>query len=518
MRNIGSAGEGYFCAWCSSAGLTANKSVSDEHGWDILIELDDPNVIDDPLTMHEGVTEVKVQIKSTDTNKQYVDVELSNLRKMATSVLPTFYILIQFEKHETPSRVYIRHVDKELISEILKKITALKAKEANPKLNKKTMRINFSEEIIPLTPSQLKSRLKTYLGTSAITYTAEKTRHLASAGFEKNLFQVDFKISSPDQLQNLLDASLGKKIDVAVDDLNGHAIRFGQRSPFPKLSASNAVLQILSVVPDDSGRVTFKNIKTGSSFSFLADLYVGINSLLPAEHRKIRIDARLFEIILRLEQHSMHLSTNLDPTTPLCSDDLLKTFKAFHMLWKPVNVALSLDFYSKEIKFTLNSPCGFQNFSHEINILSKISKIKHCFDIDRKIEISLTEINSKIRSIHLFHQVLFETSNDAFLTYAADDGPPLETEVDCFYVASLSIGDYLFVDVIVASGLIEEHTDDSRRIKICARESVYRAYYASAFDSSEITAELEAAIASYKSERIAMDFSPVFFRHLAKGL
>lgn len=41
MRDLGTAGEKYFGMLCAAAGMAANKSETDIHGWDLFAEIDE---------------------------------------------------------------------------------------------------------------------------------------------------------------------------------------------------------------------------------------------------------------------------------------------------------------------------------------------------------------------------------------------------------------------------------------------------------------------------------------------
>jgi hypothetical protein len=68
MRDLGRMGESAFSLWCSSAGLTANRSDVDKEGWDFLVEFQN-NKAENPLLsdIHEAAYTSKVQVKASDS-------------------------------------------------------------------------------------------------------------------------------------------------------------------------------------------------------------------------------------------------------------------------------------------------------------------------------------------------------------------------------------------------------------------------------------------------------------------
>lgn len=144
MGDIGTGGELHFMVLCTDGGLTANKSQTDRHGWDVLIELEQPAGFLSQSTLHEPIIAGSVQVKSTRSKKLTVDVTLSNLRKMATTPLPSFYVLVDYSEGPVPHRAFIRHVDESLIGQILKRVSAHVTDGSGHLLHKKTLRIDFS--------------------------------------------------------------------------------------------------------------------------------------------------------------------------------------------------------------------------------------------------------------------------------------------------------------------------------------------------------------------------------------
>ena len=211
MRDLGKAGEDFFSGLCAISGMTANKAVSDRNGWDLYVEIDEENMFLDAMSLHEGQVETKIQVKTTDGKNKFVDVELSNLKKMVTTPVPAFYVLIGYEGGESPAAAYLYHVDKELIDRVLKKIASLVAVNPKVKLNKRTMRLNFTQSITPLKGSRLREMMVSMIGGKSLKYIEQKTKYLESSGFEQGAHKLSFSIQGDDQLKQFIDMSLGFK-------------------------------------------------------------------------------------------------------------------------------------------------------------------------------------------------------------------------------------------------------------------------------------------------------------------
>ena len=68
-RDVGSMGERCFGIWCSSVGITANKSDIDRTGWDFIVEFPWEKSEKIPKDMLLAPIECKVQVKSTDNRE-----------------------------------------------------------------------------------------------------------------------------------------------------------------------------------------------------------------------------------------------------------------------------------------------------------------------------------------------------------------------------------------------------------------------------------------------------------------
>lgn len=194
-RYIGTAGELIVEQWCALSGITANRSEPDRHGWDLHFEM--PHLANIALAsgLHESNIECKVQVKTTDTKKKTVPVELSNLRSMATSTLPTFYILIELAGGQQVQSAHLLHVDDELCSRILERIRRETAKPGKPNLHKKTMSLDFKNgaKIQPLNGEGLKSHILKFIGPSQADYVIKNRLTSSRAGLSRRAIRLVFK-------------------------------------------------------------------------------------------------------------------------------------------------------------------------------------------------------------------------------------------------------------------------------------------------------------------------------------
>lgn len=133
--------------------LNSHKVVSsppdnDVNGWDCFIEIDLDNN-EYSFENINGSIESKAQIKATYDEKNHVDITLSVLEKLVNSPLPSYIVLLKYNKNKNllngPEEIYLKHIDKEMIYDILKTIHERASKNKDFKKNKSKKRVKFKE-------------------------------------------------------------------------------------------------------------------------------------------------------------------------------------------------------------------------------------------------------------------------------------------------------------------------------------------------------------------------------------
>ena len=516
MRDLGAAGENYFSAWCAASGMTANKSVSDMNGWDVFVEIDQSGDKFDPKLIHEGLIESKIQIKSTDGSKKSVDVELSNLKKMATSALPSFYVLMEFDGSESPKNAYLLHVDSNLSGKILKRVAELLAQDKKVKLNKKKMRLNFTDNIRPLTATKLKEMILNHVGPSYLAYIDQKRIHLLSAGNESH--KVNFSITGDDTFNELIDISLGKKGRIEINNVHGSTLRFGIATDLPKLKSDTAILEMPDVMPDAKGSLSFRDKTSGRILKFPVDLYRSVfNDWIPENLRKMRIDANLFEILMSHQGKLITITINTANIDNFEIEDSLKIYKLIHMLWKPVNITITFDFGGISARANFNPAEGFSDQAHVIEILERVVKIKNHFEIEDLLYVTPTEINANLRQLVQIENLIDGNMHNILLSFPLDIGPDPKTEVECFYVVSLELGGYLFVELVVFYGQIQSPEAGKFCLAPTNKQTLYKTVVKiDGIEQQLLQEEIIESINQHNPIHCTINLTPYFFFQILK--
>ena len=105
IKNLGRWAEDQFAAFCSEAGVAANRSQVDETGWDFLLELPAPRAKFAPPDLQRIETTARAQVKSRLKGALSTDFKLSNARRFAALPEPCFVILaVNRRPNGTPDR------------------------------------------------------------------------------------------------------------------------------------------------------------------------------------------------------------------------------------------------------------------------------------------------------------------------------------------------------------------------------------------------------------------------------
>ncbi|WP_063914669.1 hypothetical protein [Pseudomonas sp. p21] len=488
MGDIGTSGELYFMALCAGDGITANKSQADKNGWDVLVEVDQDATTLTQQTLHEPVITGTVQVKSTRSSSLKVSVTLSNLRKMATSSLPTFYLLMDFTQGPMPSRAFLRHVDEQLIQQILERVNAHLVAGKRDSLHKLKMVIDFGlgQEITLNGSTSLRTEFLRAVGNSQARYTDDKQRFLKTVGYENGSHLMRFNLVGHENLHAMIEASLGRGGPIELQDMQIISKRFGLEDPNSLHHAPIGTLVVEPSAPNAIGILTLRDGRTGDSVEVEAAAYVSpLHAMLPSNAFQIRVDCGLFDWYIRADGSGAKFVSTLDPEAPVKLENLCTYLQAIGMLSCPEGLSVEMDFHGGKSTFMVNDGTSLPGFPGALKVAETLLKTKLAFRDRGLLEVSMTELMRGSRETLEFLAFLNKETT-ARLEFAVD-GKTEPFEGVCLVPLELNVGGSHYLAILAVSGDITPLPDGRFSIPTTHFDTVYKTVLRSHERNAEAT-------------------------------
>ncbi|WP_143103603.1 hypothetical protein [Phytopseudomonas straminea] len=451
-------GESIFSAWCADAGLIPNdSSAADVTGWDFYVEFPFSSS-GGPMDLHRGPCECKVQVKSTDKRKRSLAIKLSNLRRLVTAPMPAFFLFLEFDGGSGVERAYLVHVGEDIISRVLKRIRELGERVA---LNKKTMTISYGEaEQLPVASGNaLREKIVEYVGEDLAKYVSDKSDLLSSAGFEDGCAQMRFTTEGAQNLQDLIDVSIGAKESVPVSSVKGFYRRFGIEDENPFLSLKDGRMEMPSLSPTAVGVIRFKEDVFSVGADFPARLYVSpFNSSVPREMARMRVESDFFDICLNPYTSAAvyNFSFGAGASAGLKQfRDLLIFVGLIASARKKLNCELEFEGYPL-LEFTLKGSKGEFVYEKELEALECAMRLASFFDLGSDVKISLEELVKYADVLHYMDRAL--NLKGAFRVEFGVEGDDFDSSmpVACVVMISVPLGGNVLGAIISVKGNVLE--------------------------------------------------------------
>lgn len=448
-RDLGKLGESWIDVWCSSAGLIANGSAIDKTGWDYYIEfpfLTERNV----LQLHAAAVECKVQVKSTDGNRKYESISLSNLRRLVTAQMPAFFVFLEFDGLENVQRTYVVHVDEFIIKSSLKRINEVIQSEGAEKLNKKTLRIKYDDThlISENNGSCFRDSLISYVKNGMANYLDNKNNILNNVGFDSVVATIKFEVDGRENLECLIDASLGIKTKVNIKNILGRNKRFNIDDANPFVDVNTAILELSDINPYLQGHLNFRSRKINLNVGFTAEMYISsLVQMLPEKSKKFRLSTSFFDLLI------YPLANKVD----FKIKDIADVYFGLNDQRSFVDFLVALDSGKDQIRFEFlvdeknyfsgDIGCDYEGFdSLRIkNSIKDVDRILDLFDFRQDIRVSLNGILRNSDSCSKFNTL---ASLDEVIIKLVIPSADLRLKsgevVYCLSMSVVAIGDFYF--------------------------------------------------------------------------
>jgi hypothetical protein len=419
MKKVGKSGEKTLSKWCVNVDIIATRPDEDERGWDFLLEFpldNEQTYLKDQLATP---IECKVQVKSSNQDKNSDGITISNLHTLVRNPLPVFFLFMEFDGQTDPERTYLVHLDQELASKILKRVRELTLEGKGDHLNKHEMNIQYPESTrLDCNDGRtLKLCIEQHLSMGMGAYQQDKAQWIESVGYEEGNYQVCIKHRS---VSDLVDLSIGVRDELVIDHCAIHPRRFDMVSKEAESKGAGALLKI-----KPRARPVELIFRQDNHFSpginFQGELYAP-PMFFTLEEYSANLDsfkARLvfddFVMIFVPQESGTTISFSLDLCKKMSLSKLEKGLRLSEMMSSRSKLFLEILFVEEDrqsVKLDFFGACivdGFhQKIIEDLAILKSVIEIcRHYSFSPEEIDISLQEMRDCANSINLLHKTVF---------------------------------------------------------------------------------------------------------------
>lgn len=521
-RYIGTGGERIIEYWCELSGITANRSEPDRHGWDLHFEMPHLANIKSAAGLHESNIECKVQVKTTDTKKKTEPITLSSLRAMATSTLPTFYILIELAGGQQVMAAHLLHIDNAHCAKILERIRRETAKPGKKGLHEKTMTLNFKNgvKILPLNGDGLKAEILRFIGPSQADYVIRKQEFIKSCGFDPNSYKISFQVDT-EHAEKFVKMLLGEPHELEVKQIKGTLTRFGIAEELTDLCSDTAVMRLGDIVPDGVAKVVFRNRTTGTALEFGFDIYRGgAASSVPARFRVVRLKSQRFSIDMSMYDSSMNIFFHAEEHIESDIADLLKHYKLIKMMTRPSDVDISIQSDGKTLTGKLGGT-GFEgDFDASIDMLEAANYLKNFYGHHESLKVAP---NWFARNGHILvsHATFLKNIcglKKVVIGFTLADGYENLKEAECIVAMPVVIGETCFAGLFVYGGQLNNKGGGTYEIIPDKVDVIYKTQFTVEYlASGNAVRDLEQAVDRYEGAETIVPFIDKFMDPVVEG-
>ncbi|MFD0934656.1 hypothetical protein ACFQ12_05580 [Methylobacterium trifolii] len=186
--------ENFFDKACIDARLTASPPKHDENGWDFFVEMPPNRIPNIFLDAQPSPIKFLCQVKATDDfSSLRLSMKVSNFENLARTILPAFVVVIDYRGLDEPQYVYVCHFGNERISQTLKRMRELQAKNQT-QLNQHEMALSakFSEKADFHKQEWLFNEILKHTNIDLSAYTRQKIELLDTLGYNEGRYRRNY--------------------------------------------------------------------------------------------------------------------------------------------------------------------------------------------------------------------------------------------------------------------------------------------------------------------------------------
>ena len=480
MQDVGRLGESNLNDLCHDLGITINKVVVDETGWDALLEF--PFETNDglPPDLLPAPIECRVQVKSTDFQKSAIQMELSTLHRLVKQPSPAFIVIFEFSGGPSADKSFLVHFDKQLITKVLKRMRQNTATKRPKALNKITLSINYNHNHqFEYSGEGLKNAILSHIPVGMEKYIKNKQDVLKTVGFENGYEEIEVIVTREvkNPIEDILNLTLGLKDTIEVEKFNRKSTRFGIPIIRELNHESGGLLSIVDLKLVTLAEVTISAERFSPGVSFQMDFYNSeMNSLIPREHVKLRLVHNLFEIILKPYSGSLSFRFDIDPVRRYSLDELHLFFKMVSYFSNAsFNPTMTIAIEEVDPLVLRGIKVGIQNIPGA-ELLQVIENIKSValalLGSDLTTEISLHEIEAIEKQVHAY--LSWTLGNPEKMRMEFNVHGTLDTDylTTCLIPISMEVGAKTMCAFQILEGTISRIDDGGYVLKVSERKNM----------------------------------------------
>ena len=467
-QRSGRRAEDRFKELCSQAGLTCNKALEDDHGWDFIAEIPSLQTNNLPADKVPAPKPVLVQVKSTNGKSATTKLKVSNALKLAKNELPCFVILFHV-CGDGSERIYVRHFWKELIERALKR--GRKASAARKSTNKTMITVSFNtrdehsgdlidwmQRTVSKLPEEYGSKKRT-LGNELGYIDYKDGRN----------YRAEVTLDLPRGIEDLVDLQLGLIDDLPVLYIKLVDSRFGIDAPDPIEESEGGRFQWRLNSARECNMVLQSS--NGDVISLAATVKCPQIPRLPPENFKCIIETWLFSVVLQYGRnevsfHDSHINKKL-PVEHLAE---LASFLSWNS--GPISMKIVRDGVSPitfDGRFSAMDNC--RSFKTIADVARTMREIQSRAGVTA-VNLSLRDLQNSIRDLSAFHTIL--TAKDMKLTISEIQHGNPEYGSHILAYCDFDVGGFTFL--VVFDAPITERSRHEDRIVLNCGNLVWRDY------------------------------------------
>jgi|GEM_PF-4835317 len=465
MRDVGKLAESFYRVFCSQAGITFNGSENDDKGWDFITEFEFKN----NNVIHESPICCKVQVKGTDTFGANNQIKLSNLRRMCTEQMPTFFLFVNFNKKNDAQDLCLVHVDKDFIAKVFEKIQSLNQDTTLEKLHKKKMSVKYGKKhkLAENTGTCLKEKIMEYVGDDYAKYIEKKNKDMKSVGFEQESGSFTFLADGEEQIKQLIDLSLGLIDEVKIKNFKGTMSRFGIPDKNPFIEGNDGVFSMNDLEPDKTEKIYFRISRSSGWYLFDAKYFFSpFNELVDDRLKKSRIKGDFFDVVISTE--AITIEFNFSPELRMLVSEYIFALKLLNCLCNQNGTAYSR--FSANGKILQEYPLNGVTTKHPIKTkdalqtMEDINFIINKIDTNEKIDISWGELFQYEQQIKELRALLSIDAEKFGFNFTSSDYPQNSVDGAVIYSSQAQIGSHYLAIVFSFIGTFKKQSDDKFKL------------------------------------------------------